>query len=80
MKAIIVIILLIIVGSLGSALFYLIKDRSPRTVRALTLRIRLSIALFLLLLLAYAFGIIKPHGLRNGMPVPESPTTPANPR
>ncbi len=84
MKAIIVIVLLIIVGSLGSALFYLIKDRdrSPRTAKALSVRIGLSISLFLLLLLAYALGIIQPHGLRTGTPAPsgEPPTAPANPR
>lgn len=69
MKIIVVLILLVIVGSLGSGLYYLLKDRerSPRTVKALTLRIGLSIGLFLLLLLAYAAGLIKPHGLRPGL-------------
>lgn len=70
MKAIILLILLIIVVSLGSALYYLLKDpnRSERTVKALTVRIALSIGLFLLLLLAYATGIIQPHGLRGHSP------------
>lgn len=77
MKAFIVIILLAIVGSLGSALFYLLKDtnRSPRTVKALTFRIGLSIGLFLLLLLAYAMGFIQPHGIRHGAPSATPPTT-----
>lgn len=66
MKAIILLVLLIIIASLGSALYYLIKDRnsSERTVKALTVRIALSIGLFLLLLLAYGTGLIQPHGLR----------------
>ena len=66
MKIFILIVLLIIVGSLGSALYYLLKDRnrSPRTVQALTVRIGLSIALFFLLIAAFAAGLIKPHGIR----------------
>ena len=60
-----------ILGSLGSALYYLFKDRqqSTRTAKALTTRISLSIGLFLLLLAAYGLGILKPHGLK-----PESVT------
>jgi hypothetical protein len=50
--------------SLGSALFYLMKDKggSNRTVYALTWRIGLSVALFLLLLLANHLGWIKSTG------------------
>ncbi len=75
MKAIILLVLLVIVGSLGSALYYLIKDRnrSPRTVKALTVRIALSIGLFLLLLLAYGTGLIQPHGLRMQSAAPVKP-------
>ena len=77
MKIIIVLILVVIVGSLGSALYYLLMDRerSPRTVRALTYRIGLSIGLFVLLLIAFATGLIQPHGLRSG--VTHNATTPA---
>lgn len=54
--------LLAIVGSLFSGLWFLYRDQgataSTRTVRALTLRIGLSIALFLLLLLSYRFGLV----------------------
>lgn len=66
MKAIVVLILIVIVGSLGQALYYLFhdRDRSPRTVRALTVRIGLSIGLFFLLLIGFALGWIQPHGLR----------------
>ncbi len=59
-KIAIVVILLIIVGSLFSGLYFLAKDKSgsERTVKALTVRIAISIALFLLLLLGYFTGFI----------------------
>ena len=61
-KVIIVFFLLLILYSLGSALFYLVKGRDDiRVVQALTWRIGLSIFLFILLFLAYYFGLIKPH-------------------
>ena len=68
MRILIVLVLLIIVGSLGSALYYLLKDRgrSVRTVRALTFRIVLSLALFVLLLLGFKFGLLQPHGFGQG--------------
>ncbi|BBA36498.1 uncharacterized conserved protein [Methylocaldum marinum] len=77
MKVLIILLLLIIIGSLGTALVYLVKDRtrSPRTVKALTIRIGLSIALFILLLLAYSFGLLQPHGL----PKVQSPPPQENP-
>lgn len=63
-KIVIFIMLLLIIGSLFSALFYLAKDKGSgeRTVRALTIRITLSLSLFLLLMLGYYFGLIgHPH-------------------
>jgi hypothetical protein len=59
-KALIIVMLLLIVGSLFSALFYLIKDKGEgeRTAKALTLRISLSIGLFMLLMLGYYTGVI----------------------
>lgn len=59
----IILTLLVIIGSLGSGLFYLMKDRSAsrRTLNALTLRIVLSIVLFLLILLGLATGVITPN-------------------
>ena len=52
--------IIIILASLGSALYYMVKDRgtTERTVKALTLRIALSITLFLLLMLGFHFGLI----------------------
>jgi hypothetical protein len=65
MKIVVIAFLVFILASLGSALYYLIRDKgqSERTVKALTVRISLSIALFLLLMLGYATGFISPHGL-----------------
>ena len=58
-KLLVVLLLLGIVGSLFSGLFYLYRDRGSgeRTVRALTLRIALSITLFILLLAGFRFGL-----------------------
>ena len=57
--------LFIIIGSLFSGLFYLIRDKgtSERTVRALTVRISLSVLLFILLMIGYATGLLQPHGV-----------------
>ena len=81
MHTLVVLLLLVIVGSLGSALFYLLRDRSrsPRTVKALTFRIGLSIGLFILLLLGYAAGVLQPHGLRPGLRTGNSVEQPSTP-
>ncbi|MDO9393287.1 twin transmembrane helix small protein [Methylotenera sp.] len=59
-KVFIVLALIVIIGSLFSALYFLAKDKTggERTVKALTLRIGLSITLFILLMLGYYFGLI----------------------
>jgi len=66
MRIVVIAMLVLIVGSLGSALWFLIRDKgaSERTVKALTVRISLSIFLFLLLMAGYYFGIIPKTGLR----------------
>lgn len=70
MKWIIVIAFLLIIGSLASAMVFLIRDRgrSRNVVRTLGLRVGLSIALFLLILLANHMGWIHSTGvpLRSG--------------
>ena len=65
-KLVVIFVFLGIIYSLGSALFYMIKDRggTDRTAKALTFRIGLSVGLFALLFVLYALGIIEPHGLR----------------
>lgn len=57
---------ILIIGSLASALVFMMKDKgkSDRTVTALALRVGFSIMLFLLILLAYKVGWIEPTGLR----------------
>lgn len=64
-KILIVLILFVIIGSLFSGLFYLVRDKgaSERTVRALTVRISLSVLLFVLLMIGYATGVLQPHGV-----------------
>lgn len=61
MKIVVILFVLLIVGSLGSALFYLVRDKgtSDRTARALTWRVVFSIVLFALLMLSYHFGLIN---------------------
>ena len=60
MKLVVILFLVLILASLGSALYYLVKDRggSTRTARALTWRVALSITLFALLMLGFHFGFI----------------------
>jgi len=62
-KAIILILFGFIFFSLGSALYFLVRDRdnSDRIVKALTWRIGLSILLFVFLFFAFAMGWITPH-------------------
>ena len=60
MKIVVILFLVFIVGSLASALYFLVKDKGQgeRMVRALTVRVVLSLVLFALLMLAYYFGLI----------------------
>ncbi|MEW6415288.1 MAG: twin transmembrane helix small protein [Pseudomonadota bacterium] len=66
MRILALIFILFILFSLGSALYYLIKDKgtTERTVRMLTVRVALSIALFVMLMGGYYFGFIPASGLR----------------
>ncbi|WP_088179474.1 twin transmembrane helix small protein [Zoogloea sp. LCSB751] len=59
-KLAVVFMLLLVVGSLFSGLFFLYRDKGngDRVVRALTLRVYLSLVLFLGLLLAWHFGAV----------------------
>ena len=66
MKILVAIAFILIIASLGSALFFLMRDKgkSNRTVQALAMRVGLSVTLFLLLLGAYKMGWITPTGIR----------------
>lgn len=60
MRIVIILFIVVILGSLGSALYYMIRDRgtTERTAKALTLRVILSVTLFLMLILGFHFGLI----------------------
>ena len=60
MRIVVILFILVILASLGSALYYMVKDRgaTQRTAKALTIRIALSIVLFLLLVLGLQTGVI----------------------
>lgn len=62
-KILIVVVLLAIVASLGSGLFFMLNDKgkSKRMVNSLTVRITLSVALFVLLFVGWYFGLLQPH-------------------
>jgi hypothetical protein len=61
----VLLLLLAIVASLFSGLFYIGQDQqgSRRVVNALTVRITLSVLLFLMLIGGYFAGYLQPHGL-----------------
>ncbi len=64
-KLLVVLMLIAIVVSLGSALFHLSRGKgdSKKMLRALTWRISLSVLLFALLMFAYSRGLLQPHAV-----------------
>jgi hypothetical protein len=66
MRILALLFIFLILASLGSALYYLIKDRgqTDRTVKMLTVRVVLSLSLFILLMAGYYFGLVPANGLR----------------
>jgi hypothetical protein len=67
MRIIVILAFIGILGSLASALFYLMRDKggSSKTVNALTLRIGLSVALFLFLLFSHWMGWVETTGFQR---------------
>jgi hypothetical protein len=65
-KAVLVVLLLAIVVSLFSGLFFLMHDesRQRRVLTALKVRVGLSILLLIFLALAFSQGWLRPHGLQ----------------
>ena len=65
-----------IIGSLASALFFMMKHGRPgepddpararRMVRALAVRVGLSVLLFICVLLAWKLGYLRPTGIAVG--------------
>ena len=60
MRIVVILFIVLILASLGSALYFMVKDKgtTERTAKALTWRVVFSITLFALLMLGYHFGII----------------------
>ncbi|OOG40969.1 twin transmembrane helix small protein [Polaromonas sp. A23] len=63
---------LAILASLGSALFFMLKDgsngkaKTSNMARALAFRVGFSILLFLCILIAWKLGYIQPTGIAAG--------------
>ena len=72
MKYLVLLAFVAIVGSLGSALFFMLKDgrdgkaKSSNMAKALTFRIGFSILLFVCILVAWKLGYIQPTGIPAG--------------
>ena len=62
----VIFVLVCILASLFSALFFMFRDKgdSKRMVKALTIRVALSVSLFLLLMALFFFGVIGRGGLQ----------------
>ena len=60
MRYFVIAVFILILFSLGSALFFIMKDKggSDRAVKALTVRVALSVGLFLILMAGNYFGLI----------------------
>ena len=60
MKIVVILLLLAVIASLFSGLFFVYRDKggSNRAVVALTIRIVLSLAVFLILMGSYFFGLV----------------------
>ena len=65
MRYVVIALLLLIVASLGSAVVFMMRDRSgsTRMVKALAIRVGLSVGLFVLLIIGYYFGWWSPGRL-----------------
>ena len=64
MKIVVIVLLVAVVASLFSGLYFVYKDKgqSNRAVIALTIRIGLSLLVFAILIIAYLTGYIPPRG------------------
>lgn len=72
MKYLVALAFLAIIASLGSALFFMLRDGrdgKPKTsnmARALAFRVGFSVLVFICILIAWHFGYIQPTGIRPG--------------
>jgi Na+-driven multidrug efflux pump len=65
MRYVVVAMLVLIIASLGSALFYMLRGRDDpkKMARALAIRVGLSVALFLVLMAGWMLGLWQPGRL-----------------
>ncbi len=69
MKYLVLLAFAAIIGSLGSALFFMMKDgrdgkaKTSNMARALAFRVGFSVLLFVCILVAWKFGYIQPTGI-----------------
>jgi hypothetical protein len=69
MKYLVILAFVAILGSLGSALWFMMRDgqdgkaKSSNMARALAFRVGFSILLFVCILVAWKFGYITPTGV-----------------
>jgi hypothetical protein len=65
MKWVVLLAFVMIIGSLGSALFYMIRDKgqTSNTFKFLALRVGFSITLFAIILISYKMGWIETTGI-----------------
>lgn len=72
MKYLVIVAFLAILASLGSALYFMMKDgrdgkaKTSSMARALAFRVGFSILLFVCVLIAWKLGYIQPTGIRAG--------------
>lgn len=72
MKYLVALAFVAILGSLASALFFMMKDgtqgkaKTTNMARALAFRVGFSVLLFLCILVAWKFGYIQPTGIAAG--------------
>lgn len=72
MKYFVILAFLAIVGSLATALYFMMKNNgdgasgSSKMARALAMRVGLSILLFVCILLAWKLGFLHPTGIASG--------------
>jgi hypothetical protein len=72
MKYLVLLAFVAIIGSLGSALFFMMRDgqdgktKSSNMARALAWRVGLSVLLFVCILVAWKLGYIQPTGFSAG--------------
>ena len=65
MRYVVIAMLVLIIASLGSALFYMLRGRDDpkKMARALAIRVGLSVGLFVLLMAGWLLGLWRPGSL-----------------